>query len=194
MGHGRVEARLEPPALRKLAPDVALDLSGIAKGWALDAVARRLETRGVDAYLVELGGELRGRGRSAGGDVWRVALEAPVAGALRTRAHRVIELAEGAVATSGAARQSIERDGRRDTHVIDPRTARPVASGVAAVSVVAPDATRADALATALMVLGPEQGLPLAARLGAEAHFLVRTEDGLVERASPAFPLLGGSP
>lgn len=194
IGHSLVEFRTDPAALRKARADVALDLSGIAEGHALDAVARRLEELGLDSYMVELGGELRLRGRGSGGSPWRVALEEPAPGPLRIRARRVIELEAGAVATSGDARNAFEHEGRRYPHVLDPRSGRPVAGEVASVTVVGPDAARADALATALFVLGPEAGLELASCEGAEALFLLRAEGAFVERATPGFPERRGSP
>lgn len=194
VGYALVEARADPPALRKARADVALDLSGIGEGHALDAVVRRLESLGLESYLVELGGELRVRGRGASGSPWRVALEGPEPGPLRTRARRVIELEAGAIATSGDARKAFEHDGRRYPHVLDPRTGRPVTSDVASVTVVAASAAQADALATALLVLGPDAGFELAARERATALFLVRSQGALVERVMPGFPARGDHP
>ena len=181
-GRGSLEVRLDPPALRKARPELALDLSGIAKGYAVDRVASRLETLGVQHYLVEIGGELRARGRNARGEPWRVGVADPDGGEPRLR----LALEKGAAATSGDYRRFIERDGRRFTHVLDPRSGRALERGPASVTVFADSAMTADALATALMVLGPDDGLELARREGLSVLFLVRAEGTLRELASPA--------
>jgi thiamine biosynthesis lipoprotein len=181
-GRGSLEVRLDPPALRKARPDLALDLSGIAKGYAVDRVAAWLETLGVQRYLVEIGGELRARGHNARGQPWRVGVADPEGGEPRVR----LGLERGAVATSGDYRRFIERDGERFTHVLDPRSGRALERGPASVTVFAGSAMTADALATALMVLGPEDGLEFARREGLSVLFLVRVEGTLRELASPA--------
>lgn len=167
---------VESGLLRKSRPDVAADLSAIAKGYAVDRVAAALEALGFDAYLVEVGGELRARGARSDGAVWRVAIERPDA-EVRT-AFDVIALRDIALATSGDYRNFYQSGGRRYSHTIDPRTARPIAHALASVSVLHPEAVYADALATALNVLGPEAGYALAEREGLAALFIVRESGG----------------
>jgi len=163
--------RLRFEAARLLQPGgLSLDLSGIAKGYAVDAVLELLAGRGVRHMLVEIGGELAGRGVRPDGDPWWVDLENPPAAALP---HLRIALHGLAVATSG--------DYRRGAHSIDPRTGRSVRNGVSSVSVLDRSAMLADAWATALTVLGVEQGLAVAAREGLAARFV-----GESERLSPA--------
>jgi thiamine biosynthesis lipoprotein len=181
-GRGSLEVRLDPPALRKARPELALDLSGIAKGYAVDRVASRLDALGVQHYLVEIGGELCARGRNVRGEPWRVGVADPDGGEPRLR----LALERGAVATSGDYRRFIERDAGRFTHVLDPRSGRALERGPASVTVFADSAMTADALATALMVLGPNDGLELARREGLSVLFLVRAEGTLRELASPA--------
>ncbi len=178
VGADALEVRDDPPALRKLRSDLALDLSGVAKGFAVDALARHLENRGVARFLVEVGGELRARGEGPGGGPWRVGIERPAPGA--THVEWQLGLADAALATSGDYHRFLEWKGRRLSHVIDPRTGRPVAHGLVSVSVLAPEAARADAWATALLVLGAEEGVTVAEREGLAVLF-VRQREGRFE-------------
>jgi thiamine biosynthesis lipoprotein len=180
---GVIEVRERPPALRKSLPEAEIDLSAIAKGDAVDRIARHLEAAGVHRYLVEIGGELRVRGRGPAGHPWRIAIELPDPRARLPGP--VLELEEGAVATSGDYRNFFEHGGRRYPHVIDPATGRPVAHRTGSVTVLDPSARRADALATALLVLGAEQGLVLAEREGLAAYFLVGSPGGPTALPSP---------
>lgn len=160
-----------------------LDFSGIAKGFAVDAVAERLLGAGVRDFLVEIGGELRGEGIRPDGQPWWVDLEAVPGSDL---APVRIALHGLSVATSGDYRRAFTHHGRIYAHTLDPRTGRPLENGVASVSVMHAEAMRADAWATALGVLGP-QGMPLAEREGLAAHMVVRDGAGFCEFLSPAF-------
>lgn len=174
----------------KARPDLRADLSGIAKGHGVDLAARALDALGVGDYMIEAGGEVRVRGRNADGRPWQIAIEQP--DALPQRPRLVVPLDNLAMATSGDYRIYFEQAGQRYCHEIDPATRSPIATGVASVTVVDADCARADAMATALIVLGLERGLALAAERGIAAHFIVRTADGhLVDHASPAFAALG---
>jgi thiamine biosynthesis lipoprotein len=178
--------------VRKRRADVTCDLSGIAKGFAVDEVARALNDLGWTDFLIEVGGEVRARGRRPDGEIWRVGIERPDASGRAVQA--VIALADRAMATSGDYRSfRIERDERegneRLSHVIDPRTGRPVSHPLASVSVVHTDAALADAWATALFVLGPEQGHALAEAEGIGAYFITRTgNETFASRATRDFP------
>ena len=152
-----------------------LDLSGIAKGHAVDRVADLLRALGLGSFLVEIGGELRGEGIKADGQPWWVEIEAPPAA--RYRPARVA-LHGLAIATSGDLLRA---------HTLDPASGRPLQDGPAAVTVLHPVCMWADAYATALMVLGVEAGIALADRLGLCASFALRTPAGTVERCSAAF-------
>lgn len=178
-------AKLRPPAHLALELDrsgnrvrkhaaVTLDLSGIAKGFGVDQLARVLEAHGITRYLVSIDGEVRAGAAKPDGSGWRVALERPEYG--HREAAGVIELTGAALATSGDYRHVVEHQGVAYAHTMDPRRARPLAGGPAAVTVRATDCMTADAWATALMVLGPEQGLPLAQGLGLEMLFAERAE------------------
>ena len=175
--------------LQKSHPLAELDLSAIAKGYGVDRVALALESLGHDDYLVEVGGELRARGRRRDGKIWRVAIERP--SEETRRVHRVIPLDNQAMATSGDYRNFYEIGGRRISHTLDPRTGRPIDHALASVSVVHEEAIWADAWATALNVLGPHEGYALAVDQGLAAHFIVRAgQKGFDERSTPGFQAL----
>jgi len=158
--------------IEKTSAEVVCDLSAVAKGFAVDEVARLLAARGHENFLVEVGGELRAIGSHLDGSPWRVGIEAPIVG--RRSIQRVVELRDLAMATSGDYRNFYESNGRRISHTIDPRTGRPIAHALASVTVLYPDAAHADALATALNVLGPDEGYALAMGHGLAAYFIVR--------------------
>jgi len=190
IGFEKLDLEDAGPALSKRDPDLEVDVSAIAKGHGVDAVAGALAGLGHDAYLVEIGGELCARGVRLDGAPFRVAIEAPDVSIRRI--HLVIELRDVCMATSGDYRSWREVDGTRVSHTIDPRTGRPITHALASVTVLHESAMWADAWATALNVLGPEKGLALAEEQGLPAYFIVRTGEGAFEtRATAAFvPLL----
>lgn len=162
--------------------DVSVDLSALAKGYAIDAIAENVTEQGCADYLAEIGGEIRVRGNGPGGHPWRLGVEMPDG---KGSAHRVLALDEGAIATSGDYRSYFEFDGQRYSHTIDPRFGRPVTHGLASVSVVHASAMWADGYATLIAVLGPEAGLAFALSKALPAYLLVRTEDGFEARTTP---------
>lgn len=171
----------------------ALDLSGIAKGFAVDQMMRTVEAFGISQALVGLDGELKARGLKPDGAPWLVAVEKPDH-ALRSPAG-VIALRDAAVATSGDYRHWIDVGGRRLSHTMDRRRGGPADNEVASVSVVAESCMDADAWATALMVLGPAKGAALVRRHGLDALFICRSGGTLAEvplgptfSAAPATP------
>lgn len=160
-----------------------LDFSGIAKGFGVDQVADYLIGQGVFHFLVEVGGELRGSGVKPDGQPWWVDLEAPPGLALPLNR---VALHQLSVATSGDYRRGFEHEGAHYGHSIDPRTGWPVNNGMASVTVLHPSCMMADAYATAITVLGMEQGLPFAERLGIAAVLVARGDMGAREWLSPA--------
>lgn len=168
-------------ALVRRRPGVQLDLSAIAKGYAVDAIVDELSRDQPLGLLVEVGGEVRGLGGRVNGEPWRVGIEDPISPG--SGFEDVVILTSSALATSGDYRQVRELAGQRRSHVIDPRSRRPVDNGVASVSVIAPTCMEADAVATALMVLGAEQGLAwVEARPWLEALLLLRAGDRIAGR------------
>lgn len=148
--------------IRKVDPEMQLDLSGIAKGYAVDAVAEILAQSGSDDFLVEIGGEVRASGRRLDGAPWRVAIEKPDTQGRSIQA--AVSLDNAAIATSGNYRDYFQIGNKRYSHIIDPKTGSPSNNGVASVSVITDDVMTADALATGLMVMGAEKALTLAAK------------------------------
>lgn len=185
VGHAALHADCSVPALRKGRPDVYVDLSAIAKGYGVDQVAAILNAQRVQNYLVEIGGDLRVLGKNARGENWSIAIESPTRSARSV--HAIIKMKSAAVATSGDYRNYFEHEGSYYSHTIDPRTGFPVAHNGAAVTVVADKAVYADALATALLVLGPEDGLEFAERRKIAAYYLLRNDGDIEERYSSSF-------
>ncbi len=166
-----------------------LDLSGIAKGFGVDKVAAHLESVGIGHYLVDIGGELKGRGWNRNGGAWRIGIERPghAPGALQ----RIVRLNGNALATSGDYRIYFEQDGERYSHILDPRNGRSVRNSLVSVTVLAETAMQADALSTAFMVMGLKRGQVLAEKENIAAFFIsadaVSGNMVLQETASPAF-------
>lgn len=162
-----------------------LDLSSVAKGYAVDQMARRLAAQGLEHYLVELGGELRGAGVKPDGQPWWVAIEgvpdAGAAGEARVALHGL------ALATSGDYRRFFQYGERRAAHTLDPRTGAPVDNNLASVSVLHAECMAADALSTALTVLGPEDGLAFAEARQLAARFLLREAGAIRELHTSAW-------
>lgn len=188
VGHDRLEARIAPPAIRKSVPGLRIDLSAIAKGYAVDAVAELLLKSSYDSFMVEIGGEVRAQGRKHDGSSWRIGLESPKRNAREIEA--VVSLNDVALATSGDYRNFFELDGQIYSHTIDPRTARPVTHGLAAVSVIAEDCASADAFATAMLAMGPEVGAAWAKQNQISAMFFVRSANNIERVATSGFPQL----
>ena len=170
---------------------VYLDFSSIAKGFAVDLAVDYLRAAGIPSYLVEVGGELRGYGVKADQQPWWVGIEQPLSvqgGAALTAdaVHSIVALHGLALATSGDYRRYFEHAGNYYSHTIDPRSAAPVAHALAAVTVLHPECMVADVWATALMVLGPEEGMRCARERGLAALFLARDGGAFGESMTPA--------
>lgn len=189
-GHAKLQVRLDPPALRKQQPDLYVDLSAIAKGYAVDRVAELLAGQGIANALVEIGGELHARGHNSRDQAWRIAVERPDPSARRV--FRVLSLREMGMATSGDYRNFFELDGKRYSHTIDPATGRPVMHNLASVTMCAESTMQADAWATALLVLGPERGFEVAQEKGLAALLISRDGETLNARWTDAFQALVG--
>ncbi len=158
---------------------ISLDLNGIAKGFAVDQLARCLERQGIHSYLVGIDGEMRACGLKADGNEWCVALEKPLKG--RREVLGALAISDTAIATSGDYRHWRERDGTVYSHTMDPRSGTPLISPLASVSVLCTSCMYADAWATALLVLGLERGSELARARGLSAIFVIREGEALRE-------------
>jgi thiamine biosynthesis lipoprotein len=183
--------RDSPPAIQKRIETAALDFSGIAKGYGVDAVAELLDAEAIGSYFVEIGGEVRTEGQHPSGRPWRLGIERPDSASTGPRSHVVLALNDGAVATSGDYRNYYVRNGIRYTHILDPATGRPEASPLLSVSVLAEDCMTADAYATAFMVMGVEAAMDFVnAHPDLEAYFISSdVEGGYLETQSSGFPV-----
>lgn len=171
--------------IRKDVAGLQIDLSAIGKGFAAEHVGLLLAAMGYEDFLVEVGGELSIRGMNAKGEPWAIGIEAPLAN--QRRPHTVINLTNTGMATSGDYRNFFTANGNIYSHTIDTRTGRPVTHTLASVTVVDESAARADALATALLVMGPQEGMAFAEREKLAVLMLIRTNGGIEERQSAAF-------
>jgi thiamine biosynthesis lipoprotein len=185
VGWEKLSVRVDPPALKKGVDGLEIDLSSTAKGYGVDRVAGLLADRGVSDYMVEIGGEVRAAGRRPDGKPWQIGIERPDVGS--RQAQWVVPLTSAALATSGDYRNYFEYEGHRYSHIIDPSTGRPVEHPAASVSVLADTCMKADAWATAMLVLGPERGYDLAEKRGLAVLFVSRTDGGFATRASTAW-------
>lgn len=165
--------------------DVHLDLSGIAKGFAVDKIAELLLYAGYTDFMVEIGGELRLAGVSPKGVPWKIAIEEP--DAMQRSVHRAISLSDKAMATSGDYRNYFEQDGKRYSHTINPQTGYPIDHKLASVTVIGDSAAYADAMATAINVLGPEEGMKLAEQQDIAVYMIVKAGEGFSSLSSKAF-------
>ncbi len=169
----------------KKKPGVTLDLCGIAKGYALDRLAEAVLLSGVSSFLLEAGGEILARGRHPDGRPWQVGIETP--GSFPVAFQRIVRLDDMALATSGNQFNGGAKAGVYFNHIVDARVDRPITNNVASVSVIAATAMQADALATALYVLGAENGLELAKRLNLAALYQLREGREISEVMSERF-------
>ena len=170
----------QPARLVKKNPSLRIDLSAIAKGYAVDQVAMLIEQQQINNYLVEIGGELKAKGHNPKAEIWRVAIEKPEGNGLNNPskvAQHILEIDDKAVATSGDYRNYFEENGVRYSHMIDPKTGKPITHNLASVTVLHQSAMVADGLATAIMVIGEEKGLSFANQYNLQIVMLVRHGD-----------------
>ncbi|MBL0497458.1 FAD:protein FMN transferase [Aeromonas caviae] len=171
--------------LGKAIPGLYLDLSTLGEGAASDEIAGLLERRGVHNYLIEVAGAVRSKGRNAKGNPWRVAIVEP---SDRPGAIEDVVTPNGmAVSTAGSYRNYYELDGKRYSHIIDPATGEPVTHRLVSASVITPTALEADALDTALMVMGPERAMAFAKEHRLAVYLIEKTDQGFVARHTPEF-------
>tara|TARA_R110000782_G_scaffold147196_5_gene239988 strand:+ start:3935 stop:4942 length:1008 start_codon:yes stop_codon:yes gene_type:complete len=171
--------------ISKSDPLVTIDLSGIAKGFAVDKVAQYLDGLDLTDYLVEIGGELIAKGTNAKQQAWQIGIEQ--ANPLERSVQRIVSLENIAMATSGDYRNYFEKDGIRYSHTIDPVSGKPISHTLVAVTVLHSSAMHADALATAFMVSGPEKSLALADKINVALYMIIKTRTGFDERYNENF-------
>ncbi len=185
VGAAKLKLNGQTSSIQKLRADIYVDLSAIAKGYAVDAVGRLLESLQMKNYMVEIGGEVRARGKNRMKRAWAIAIEKPDGG--KQDVEIVAPLRNASMATSGNYRNYIMLSGKKVSHIIDPRNAAPVSHNLASVTVIHPECMTADALATAFFVLGPREGLKLAEKHKLAVLFLVPQGKTWKKIASSAF-------
>nr|WP_159455237.1 FAD:protein FMN transferase [Pseudobacteriovorax antillogorgiicola] len=176
---------LSEQGLSKTSDQVYLDLSAIAKGYGVDLLAEYLEKQGIGHYMVEIGGEVRTKGMKSPGHPWKIGIEMPSSG--NRQLLKVVKLENKSLATSGDYRNYFETNGQRFSHLIDPRSGKPITHKLASVSVLADSCAEADSLATAFMVLGPDEAMRIAKRDQVGALMIVRDGNGFKTMVSPGF-------
>ncbi|MCF6265715.1 MAG: FAD:protein FMN transferase [Desulfuromusa sp.] len=184
-GYRKLELRKTQPAIRKTDGAISIDLSAIAKGYAVDAIARLLMDNQINNFLVEIGGEIITHGQKQLQQPWVIGIESPVAAQRSIR--KRLYLKDVAMATSGDYRNYFEKQGIRYSHTIDPATGYPIKHQLASVTVIDKTCMRADALATAIMVMGPTRGLEFARQQDLAIFMLIKQNDHFIEKYSAAF-------
>ncbi|RUO30962.1 FAD:protein FMN transferase [Aliidiomarina sedimenti] len=165
--------------------DIFIELSGIAKGYGVDAVSAYLTEQGIDNHLVNIGGDIYAKGTRSEETRWRVGIEAPTEG--RQVVQHILPIEDIALVGSGDYRNYFEENGVRYSHTIDPTTGLPISHKLAAVTVLADNATDADGYATALLVMGTERGLAFANQHDIAALFITRGDEGFISHMSQRF-------
>ena len=188
VGYKKVSIKPTPPSVKKSDARTQIDLSAIAKGFAVDHVVEYLKENSFENFMVEVGGEVYAAGKKPSG-AWRIGIEKPKIG--YQEISHAIDISDCAIATSGDYRTVAMFEGKKITHTIDPKTCRPVPNPPASCSVRAADCMTADALATAIMVLGAKKGMKLCDSTRCDAHIVIRTgdaQDGLTSYTTEDFP------
>jgi len=184
-GYRLLEVRREPAGLRKKDGRLTVDLNGAAPGFTVDKLSQRFLDMGLKHFMIDIGGEVLARGRNAQGEPWHIAVEKPTDA--RPEPYVILRLPDMSVTTSGEYRHYYRRNGQRYSHTIDPRTASPVQHDLLAVVVMGNTSLAIDCWATALNVLGSEEGYTLATQRGIPAMFIVQDGERLAKKMTPGF-------
>lgn len=180
----------DAPTLSKKDPNVYIDLSSIAKGFGVDVITSHLNQLGLEHYLVEIGGEVFGKGKNLQGNAWQIAIEKPEFEQGKT-SQIVVPLNNLGMATSGNYRNYFEDEqGNRFSHIIDPKKLAPISHNLASITVFAPTTMTADGLSTGLFVLGPEKALEVAEREKLAIFMIIKNGQNFETKASSAFEQL----
>lgn len=174
VGYQKVELQHGSLQIRKIPPTLELDLSGIAKGYCVDRLATLMESQDIQDFLIEIGGEVRAGGKKPDDTTWKIAIQDPT---IPKQALKILTLSDAGLATSGDYRNYFQVDGKRHPHILDPRTGITIDHNLSSVTVIHDSAMYADALATALMVMGPQMAREWAEKNQVAAFFVV-VQDG----------------
>jgi len=183
-GYNFIEVRVDTPAVKKDKPEVYLDMSAIAKGYAVDKVAELLSSKKIRNYMVEIGGEVRTAGQNNKDESWKIGIESPDS---PSNIQKVISISNVSIATSGDYNNYFEENGTRYSHTIDPRTGMPITHKLASVTVIHTSCALADAYATAINVMGPAAGYDFALEENLIIYMIVREETGFKEKTTSQF-------
>ncbi|RKY96744.1 MAG: FAD:protein FMN transferase, partial [Ignavibacteriae bacterium] len=183
-GYKFIEVRVDTPAVKKDIPEVYLDMSAIAKGYAVDKVAELISSKKIINYMVEIGGEVRTAGKNNKDESWKIGIETPDSPA---NIQKVISISNYSIATSGDYNNYFEENGTRYSHTIDPRTGMPITHKLASVTVIHTSCALADAYATAINVMGPAAGYDFALEENLIIYMIVREETGFTEKTTSQF-------
>ncbi|UCH98600.1 MAG: FAD:protein FMN transferase [Candidatus Aminicenantes bacterium] len=186
IGYQKLSVCQAPPSLKKEEPGLYCDLSAIAKGFGVDKIAGYLDVKGFSHYLVEIGGEVRAKGVRPDGQPWRVAIASPDPRG-SSPYQKIIQLKDTSMATSGDYFNYFEKDGVRYSHTIDPTTGKPITHKLASVTVIHESCMIADAMATAINVMGPGKGYELALKENLAVFMIVRGKSGFLENMTSRF-------
>jgi FAD:protein FMN transferase len=185
IGHHRLTLKEDGLFVKKDIPELYVDLSGIAKGYGVDQVGLLLERLGIKGYMVEIGGEIRVKGKNNKGQAWQIAVEKPTVE--KRMIEKILAITDTGMATSGDYRNYYEVERTRFSHIIDPRTGRPINHKLASITILSETSMEADGLATALMVMGPDEGYQFAEQNHIAAFFIIKSGQGFDEKMSSAF-------
>ncbi len=177
---------LQDDYLSKPFPSSKLDFNAIAQGYTVDLVAQYLTSLNIENYLVEIGGEIRVRGKNQNNELWKIGIDRPVENLPNRQVFSVIALNNKSFATSGNYRKFYEKNGQKYTHTINPRTGKTVLSNLLSATVVHESCALADAYATTLMVKGLESGIQFADSLDLDVYLIYSEKDELKEYISPS--------
>lgn len=183
-GYNYINVRLDTPAVKKVKREVYLDMSAIAKGFAVDKVVELLLSYNIKNCMVEIGGEVKTAGKNNRDESWKIGIETPD---LHSKIQKVIAISDYSVASSGDYNNYFEENGIRYSHTIDPRTGMPITHKLASVTVIHSNCALADAYATAINVMGPTTGYDFALKKKLIIYMIVREETGFIEKLTPQF-------
>ncbi|MBK8946708.1 MAG: FAD:protein FMN transferase [Ignavibacteriae bacterium] len=183
VGMDKIQIDIDNNRVMKNNVNVYCDLSAIAKGYGVDKVGLFLEKVGLNEYMIEIGGEVRTKGKNKNNENWKIGISSPASDGLQ----KVLEISNYSVATSGDYFNYFEEKGIRYSHTIDPKTGKPITHKLASVTVIHKNCENADAYATAIDVLGPEAGYDFALKLKLPVFMIVRENENFIEKMTPQF-------
>jgi len=184
VGYNKIKVSINPPEIKKSNPNIYCDLSATAKGFGVDKIAEYFDTVGIKNYLIEIGGELKAKGKNQNNKYWRIGISKPDN---FSDIQEAIPLQYTAMATSGDYWNYFEENGIRYSHTINPKTGRPITHKLASVTVVHNSCLVADGLATAIDVMGPEIGYKFAIENDLSVYLIIRKGDEFIVNYTPKF-------